>query len=416
MGKRFAALSIFLLLLIALWFSTAFSDASVGGLPSVHRLFGILGMGLLLIQFILSSRIKRIERGFGLDRMLWYHRWFGRAAVGFIFVHVVMVLTLNWGFWHWTGHRIPALIALGIIVVAATAASMNQALRLRYELWKGIHVANYLAFPVALLHVFGQPWPGLFWLWIALALVYALIIGHRVYSLYLVRRHPFSVADVIRENEDTWTLRFAGQTPGYLPGQFLHLQLRRYDGLSSSHPFTMSSSPTQPLVSITSKAVGDFTATLRKTETGDQAYIDAPYGIFSFLNAPEDRPLVFIAGGIGITPFMSMLRYMRDLGIERDVHLIWANKHEQNLLFQEELAEIDDDLPGLKVLLVMSNQADWAGERGRVDIDMLTRHLSDLREYEFFLCGPPPMTLAINQQLASAGVPPHQISREVFSL
>lgn len=120
--------------------------------------------------------------------------------------------------------------------------------------------------------------------------------------------------------------------------------------------------------------MGDFTATVKDTTSADEAYIDMPYGIFSFLN--YDAPnLVFIAGGIGITPFISMLRYMVDKKLERNVILIWGNKTEKDIAFKSELEQMVVAMPSLRIIHVLSNQPPWPGEKGYVDTRLLHTHL-----------------------------------------
>ena len=412
---------IFMLLLTFVWATTTNLDTDTYlSLRSISRLMAFLGIGFFLVQFVLSCRIKFIEQIFGLDKMLWYHRWFGRAAVGFLFIHFSLLFVpeiINLGFVPLTIFRLFGSLSLMIIAIAATLASLYKKLHLSYEIWKGIHLINYVAFPLAIIHVGLQAASlNTYLLWSLMAFIYLFFVGYRLKSIYTIRKNPFTITNIRRENHDTWSLMFSGKPINYLPGQFLHVQLLREDGLSFSHPFTISSSPTQSLVSITPKELGDFTDTIGKTEQGDLAYIDAPYGVFSFLKVSEEQPLIFIAGGIGITPFISMLRYMHDQKIERRVFLFWGNKTEDNLLFQQEFEDIESNLSGLTIVQVMSEDEDWAGEKGYIDANMIEKYAGDLRDYDIFLCGPPPMSQAIQQDLQAHQVPNSQIHREIFEL
>lgn len=115
-----------------------------------------------------------------------------------------------------------------------------------------------------------------------------------------------------------------------------------YDGLvGEPHPFTISSSSSAEWLSVSIKTVGDFTEKIGTTKPGDYALIDAPYGRFSFLEFPAQKYL-FIAGGIGITPFMSMLRFICDNRISREVLLLWGNRTERDIAFQDELDEMEE--------------------------------------------------------------------------
>jgi ferredoxin-NADP reductase len=193
------------------------------------------------------------------------------------------------------------------------------------------------------------------------------------------------------------------------------IRLRRNGTLSEMHPFTISSSPTQEFISVTPKAVGDFTATIGDTEPGDRAYIEAPYGVFSYLNH-TGLELAFIAGGIGITPFMSMLRYMRDAGDQRDVVLIWGNKSEADIAFRDELDAIDAAMPSLRIVHVMSRQEDFEGERGFITRELIERHVPDIRSRQVFLCGPPVMMRAVRPAVESIGVPKQRLHFERFAI
>jgi len=309
------------------------------------------------------------------------------------------------------------IIALAAFTVTAALAATHKKLHITYEVWKNIHVLNYIVLPVALLHFFLslRQGPLLYYLWLFLVAAFAAIIFYRLARIYHIRKNPFKVVEVQQEALDIWSLRLSGNTFSYKPGQFLMIQMLRSGKLSSAHPFTISSSPTQEHISITPKELGDFTSTIKNTRKGDLAFIDAPYGVFSFLNYDCDE-VVFIAGGIGITPFISMLRYIFDKQLQKKVTLFWANKNEDNLCFQEELAKIQQEMPDFKAILVMSGQKDWPGEQGRVNAKLLQKYLADLPGKNFFVCGPPGMSRAVQGELLALNVPGHRIHFEVFEL
>jgi ferredoxin-NADP reductase len=241
------------------------------------------------------------------------------------------------------------------------------------------------------------------------------ILASKLWNRFRVRRHPYQVAQVVQETHDTWSLHFEGRRIDYQPGQFLMVWLIRNGRVSEPHPFTISSSPTKDRLSISVKSVGDFTSTIRDTKPTDRAYIDAPYGAFSFLNH-DAQNLVFIAGGIGITPFMSMLRYMADKGLDRTVLLIWGNKAERDIAFRDELDNMVAEMSSLRVEHVMSGQDDWPGEKGYVDAALLSKHLQDVENPQVFVCGPPVMMAKVIAALRELGVPKQRIHYERFAL
>jgi len=168
----------------------------------------------------------------------------------------------------------------------------------------------------------------------------------------------------------------------------------------------------------TIKGSGDFTRSVGSLKPGDQVGIQGAFGRFSHLLEPGQRSLVFIAGGIGITPFMSMLRYMHDTKDDREVLLFYANRSEEDIAFRKELDGIAASAsPHLRVVHVLdAPAAEWRGEKGRIDRPLLEKYAKDFNLKLFYLCGPPPMMNGLASMLIDAGVPPRKIRTERFAL
>jgi ferredoxin-NADP reductase len=133
---------------------------------------------------------------------------------------------------------------------------------------------------------------------------------------------------------------------------------------------------------------------------------------------PDERDLVFIAGGIGITPLMGMLRHMRDTKAALPVLLLYANKDEKEIAFRKELAEIErGKYPRLKVVHCLSNPAKgWKGETGRLDQERIERWCGEgITEKAFYICGPPGLLEATIANLRALGVPDRRMHIEIFS-
>lgn len=395
-------------------------------LHNVGRPLALVGFVLILFQYILSSRMKWIEKNIGLDRLFRIHRTCGLIAVPLLFIHAVALLSSGTiqGYsiaqsWLKLIEVLIGVLTLCILCVTAGSALLHRKLHLKYETWKGIHKANYIVFPLGFVHSFflGSDLASgpLRTFWLVLLGLYIAVLVYKLVSWVQVRSHPFEVIEVLQETHDTWSLHFEGKHIDYKPGQFMIVQLVRDGKVSESHPFTICSSLTRDRLSITVKSVGDFTSTIGDTRTSDHAYVDAPYGVFSFLNH-DARDLLFIAGGIGITPFMSMLRYVHDEELERNITLMWGNKTEQDIPFRDELERMAAEMSSLNVVHVMSRQPNWPGEKGRIDAEKLKKYVSHLEEPQCFICGPPPMTAAIVKTLGDLGVPKKRIHYEHFSL
>jgi predicted ferric reductase len=206
----------------------------------------------------------------------------------------------------------------------------------------------------------------------------------------------------------------------YLPGQFHFLTLYHTNETHhEQHPFTISSSPTDRVgISSSIKASGDYTATIHKTVVGDCAALLGPFGRFSYALYPSERNLVLIAGGIGITPFMSMVRHMRDTGDGRDVLLLYCNRTEKDIAFRNELEEIAvRGIPRLRMVHVLDHtDSDWTGVRGRITVELIKKECKSLDGRVFYVCGPPNMMMGLVKDLKKAGVKRGNIRYERFSI
>lgn len=403
-----------------------FSNASPYNILSgISRLCGLIGFVFALFQFILSMRIKFLERNIGLDRMTGLHRIFGITALIILLSHpmpITLYSLIEFGKIPINLEKILGITTLSIIIITAVLALSYKKLKLKYEIWKNIHRLNYIVVPIAFIHstLIGTTLyksAGLKIYWYILITLFGLALIYKIFTMINVRSNPYDITAVEEENSNIYTLKMKGDFLNYIPGQFMFINLVRNGKTSESHPFTISSSPASAFLSITPKELGDFTSTIKKTKIGDKAFVDAPYGNFSYKRA-KHKKLVFIAGGIGITPFISMLRYMRDLGTDKDTILFWGNRTKKDIIFNSELSEIAGKIP-LKTIHVLSdtsNDPDWEGDTGYIDKDLLLKYLDDFNDKDFFVCGPPIMMNKVITLLKSEGVKTGNIHHEKFSL
>ena len=420
----FGLLALFIAIPVYFWMPAFLATDMATDYPCViGRLLALVGFILILFQVVLSSRLKWIERNLGQDKLLGTHKTAGVIGFAFMLSHPVLhassdllaqgYVTLKWP-------MIFGLIAVLMALVTVGSAILFGRLSLKYETWKQIHWFNFIVVPVIFTHslLLGTELgsePPLRIFWYVLGVLYLVLLGAILWDRQQVKQHLLQVTSVVQETPDTWSLHFKGGNMEHKPGQFMLLSLLHNGRRTEPHPFTISSSPGRGDLSVSVKAVGDFTAAVKDTTVNDGAYIDMPYGTFSFLN--YDAPnLVFIAGGIGITPFLSMLRYMVDKKLERNVILLWGNKTEKDIAFRSELEQIGAVLPSLKVIHVLSNQADWPGEKGYVGTEMLHKYLDGFDKPQVFVCGPPVMMTKVVRALEKISIPKARIHYERFAL
>jgi ferredoxin-NADP reductase len=158
-----------------------------------------------------------------------------------------------------------------------------------------------------------------------------------------------------------------------------------------------------------------FKRSLAELPVGAEADVEEPKGSFA-LPRETDRPYVFVAGGIGITPFRCMLRYIAEEGLPHRVTLVYSNRDRESAAFLDELEELERDNPNLRVVLTMTEDSSWDGESRRIGPDLLRDHLGEeLGSSTYLIAGPPAMVEGVSATLADAGVPEDQIRSQGFS-
>lgn len=403
---------------------------------TVGKNLALVGFAMFAMQFVFSARLKWIERPFGLNLLFSLHKAMAIIASLLVLSHPLLLVlgggerSLIFGpdvKWHiWLGR-----IALVVILFHVLLASVRLIIRLNYETWRFVHnVAAMVFLPLAFFHSWNAggdlQLPAMRVLWVALLGSAVVAYGwHRFVRPLRLRREPYTVTDVRKESDGVWTIALSApagvQRFDFLPGQFQFLIFHRAARLPvEEHHWTIASSPTETgVLRATIKESGDFTATIGATKPGDTALVYGPFGRFSYSLHPEERDLVFLAGGIGITPLMAMLRHMRDTQANRTVTLLYGNTNEQDITFREELAEMERaGIASLKVVHILSKpSAEWRGERGRIEAETVAKFCEPLgANRAYYLCAPPAVMSQAIRVLRQAGVPPGRIHFERFSL
>ena len=211
-----------------------------------------------------------------------------------------------------------------------------------------------------------------------------------------------------------------GQPFSYQPGQYVFFELDELqfpDERGKRRHFTISSAPTQQgIVMFTTRMRGSgFKETLRHASPGYELTVEVPRGSFVLPEA-EQRRHVFIAGGIGITPYHSIMRNAADTSLALDALLLDFNRSAADIIFRSELEAIAARMPSFRLVPVLSEpEAGWAGEQGRLDEGLLRRHVADMAGSLFWVSGPLPMVTAATELLAQLGVAPDAIRKDIFA-
>jgi predicted ferric reductase len=298
-------------------------------------------------------------------------------------------------------------------------------LRIRYETWHVTHILlAVIAVAAGIFHMLGwsvyfeDPWKRALWIGLTLFWVGLLLYVRVVKPLFVLRR-PYRITEVRKERGDTWTLVMQPEGHAgfkFRPGQFGWLTVWGGPFKITGHPFSFSSSAavSDGRVEMSIRNLGDFTNKIGEVPVGRRVFIDGPYGAFTIGN-PADMH-VLIAGGVGITPMISMLRTLADRGDERPVMLFYGSKDWESITFREELDALEGRLD-LRLVHVLENPPEgWTGERGYITADVFRRHLEPpYAAHEYFICGPGVMMDAIETAIGELKVPISKYHSERYS-
>src|SRR6266567_321294 len=231
------------------------------------------------------------------------------------------------------------------------------------------------------------------------------------------------VGRIFQETPDVKTFRLlnplgAALPFSYVPGQFL-TPTPTPEGKPVKRSFTIASSPTQhDYVEITVKHEegGVVSGILHDhVHEGDLIDVSGPSGLFTFTGR-ECKCILLIGGGVGITPLMSVLRYLTDRSWPGDIFLLYCVKTPQDIIFREELDYLRRRNPNVRVAISVSRPdgTDWKGATGRIAKELITQFVPDVASRYVHICGPVPMMEAAREMLVELGVPKGRIKTELF--
>lgn len=434
----YVALSVAPLGIILLGPSTPPAGGSRSFVTELSVALGFCGLAMMTLQFALTARFEWLKAPYGSDVVYHFHKVISLVAVAFVALHPALLFAERFSavaaraVTHprpfWTGVAALSCVA-GVVLVSVFRRRWN----IEYIRWRRTHavfavaaVALGVAHALFVGHYLDHPETRLLWLAYTTCFV-ALIAYVRVVKPWRESRRPWEVLEVRPERGDAATivLRPAGHRGlRFSPGQFAWVTAFASPWSDRDHPFSFSGSAERAaregVVEFTIKAAGDFTRRIPELRPGDRVYVDGPFGALSADRHPGAAGLVFIAGGVGITPMMSHLRTLRDRGDPRPLLLFYAAKDWESLTFREEIEAMRMAMPNLRVVYVLGDAPPGVEYvRGFLTRDVLAAHLPPRRpgeRVEHFICGPTPMMTAVERSLSELGVPMGDYHSEEFNL
>ena len=394
-------------------------------LLSLGQIAALLGLSLFCLSIILSGRFKFFESLFGgMNRVYIAHHIIGGLAFISLLFHPALIIS--------TYLFTSAKSALRLLLPSVSNWPLNFGLaahflltslliitfysRLPYHIWRLTHKFLGLTLFLASLHAFFIPsdissfFPLRIYMLSLVTLSLSIHVYRTVLGRFLVRRTPYRVNSInpLAGGSVTQIVFTPVDKPiKFDPGQFIFINLKD-NKLSETHPFSINSPPDSPNITIAAKAIGDYTRELPSLKPKTTALIEGPFGRFSYLYYPQKNH-IWIAGGIGITPFMSMASSLPNRP-DYQIDLYYSVKDKSEAVYLNELLGLAKSLPNLRL------SPHFTSLSGRLDAQTILKSSSARISPAIFICGPPPMMENLRNQFHQLGIPHHKIHTEEFSL
>jgi predicted ferric reductase len=381
------------------------------------------GMAMFAWSLILSGRYVLFDKLFqGLDKMYIVHRFFGTMSVVLLVIHPLGLIVLR-SMSTSAAESLGLLVAFGDFAILLGLISLYGLVgtvlfsilqKIRHETFIQIHRWLGVFFIAGAYHAFlagsvlaSQPF--MWWYMLCLSIVAVATFIH--YSLLGDVLHPYyryKIHSIKRLRGNVLDLRLTSRYRyiNFHPGQFVYMQVDRLVE-HGFHPFSIASGKRAGQLRFLIKNMGDFTDSLAKLKPGARVKIKGPYGGFTFDNSKHDKQL-WIAGGIGVTPFLSKAHSLLHTKLWPEITMLYFVKNPAEAIARAELENIAERHKTFQVSIIDEEKF------GITSLHDISEHLGGLSEYAIYICGPPPMLAAYQQQAKKIGVE-DQLFFEEFS-
>ncbi len=395
-------------------------------LTSIGQITALIGVTLFALTLILSARFHFLEEYFGgLDKMYNIHHISGVIAFTFLVIHPLILairlipisvveslkLLIPGGDWILNFGIFSLLLMMSLLTITFFAKWRYQYLRFAHQILGG-------AFFLGALHTYLIPSDIsqniLLRIYIIglVTLAITAYLYRTVFGRILVKKYIYIIEAVNDLGQDITELvmRSEGKVMHYKPGQFLYVTFIDGGIDNEAHPVSISSAPTEDILRITFKMLGDWSSSLKNINVGSIAKIEGPFGSFSYLRSMYKKQ-IWIAGGIGVTPFLSMLRNMK-VNNRKDLNIdfYYATKTANEMVFRDEIQQISENNPNIRLIPYISD------EKGYLNVGAIKELSGDITDTDIFICGPPPMMYSLTNQFEIEKIPKNLIHIESFKL
>jgi predicted ferric reductase len=384
------------------------------------EIIGSVNIVLMSSALFLSTRPKWAEPYFGgLDKMYVTHRRVATTVFLLIFVHVltVPITTTGWALGNYLAViAFTGLVSTILISLAPRITYLNKLTGGTYEGWKNIKHYIGIFFIIAYFHALyiKRPldafiainWVQIFFIIGTVSYLYTEVFG-RFFKKYV----PYTVEAIKHPNNSTTEVTMRPKKNPIAKqraGQFLFVRFPSDKTLNESHPFTISSAPHEDVLRVTIKASGDFTRALfSNLKAGMDAIVEGAHGLFDYKTGGQKQ--IWIAGGIGLTPFLSFVRDMNG-NLNQDINFYYTVRHPEEALFVDEIEAAAKKNPHLKAHIRFSSRD------GSLTVDDIVKNMGgNVIAHDIYMCGPLPMVQAFEKKFLELGVPAKNMHYEEFN-
>lgn len=393
-------------------------------LRSIGQITGLVGVALFAVTLVLGTRAEFLDGIFyGINNSYDYHHILGGISFILLLFHPValairyVLISAGAAFGFLMSGDFTVLAGEAALTLMIIFLTLTFFAKLRYEVWKFSHKFLALAFFAASLHVFyissdvAESTVLRAYIGILILSGFWAILYRTIFPGFFVKRYDYIIDEVrpVTANSFEIVMSAIGEKMSYQPGQFLFLNFRSKKIEKEIHPFSMSSAPSDDKLRIAVKELGDFSSHVKSLKAGDTARVEGPFGRFSYLNFPVHKNQIWVAGGIGIAPFISMARSL-NIAADYKIDLYYCVNKRDELSFFGELEEISKKYGNLRIFPFCLD------EKGLITADKIKESSNGLAEKEIFICGPVIMIESLRNQLIKLGVKRRDIHTEEFKL
>ncbi len=394
----------------------------------ISRFCALIGSYLAIIGLLMIARIPWIEQAAGHDRLVTWHRKSAPYALYFISLHVFLVV-LGYagsdrnviGKTLWTmittyPWMLPATVGFLLLIMAGVSSYREFRSRITYESWWLLHLYTYLGISLSFMHqiltgamFITNQLARYYWIGLYLFVAFSILTWRILIPFVRSLRHQLKVEKVVAEGPGIISIYVRGRNILKLNatgGQFFSWRFITKQDWYQSHPYSLSAPPTNSLLRITVKGLGDHSKALVNLKPGVRVLVEGPYGIFTSNNAKYGRHVVLIGGGVGITPLRAI---MEEFPNNTQIDLLYRVSSETELVLKEELDYLADQI-GARVHYLVGSRKEHP--MSAAYIESLVPQFSDA---EVYICGPAPLVAAVKKAAAEAGIPKDRFHDEAFA-